>query len=265
MTYDLVIKNGRIISGGADFSGDLAVTGEKIAALGQDLPGTREIDASGKLVIPGAIDGHVHMRTERPSFCYDETFATGSVAAAFGGTTTMLDQVQAEPGLTLNEELDTRLELAEGQTAIDYAFHMNIREQTAERLAEIPSILKRGITSFKWFMAVPGWEISDEFLMRGISDVAGHGALNIVHAENAGVLKEMMRRASAEGRTSMSEFNTKYPSQTEGPRPRWPWRWPKLPGDEFLSFTLAVKRLSRRCGRPKRAMLRPMASCAWPM
>jgi dihydropyrimidinase len=84
MGYDLVIKNGRIVSGSADFIGDVAIGGESIAAVGSGLHGRREIDATGKLVIPGAIDGHVHMRTERPSFCYDETFATGSVAAAFG-------------------------------------------------------------------------------------------------------------------------------------------------------------------------------------
>ena len=96
MSYDLVIKNGRIVSGSADFIADVAITGESIAAVGSGLQGRREVDATGKLVLPGAVDGHVHMRTERPSFCYDETFATGSVAAAFGGTTTMIDQIQVD-------------------------------------------------------------------------------------------------------------------------------------------------------------------------
>lgn len=241
MTYDLVIKNGRIISGGADFIGDLAVTGQKIAMLGQNLSGAKEIDAAGKLVIPGAIDGHVHMRTERPSFCYDETFATGSVAAAFGGTTTMLDQVQAEFGRTLNEELDTRLGLAEGETAIDYAFHMNIREPIPERLAEIPSIIKRGITSFKWFMAVPGWHVPDDFLMRGMADVAEYGALSIVHAENQGVLSEMLRRAKAEGRTSMKEFNTKYPSAAEGAAATLALAMAEIAGGRVLIFHVSCK------------------------
>jgi dihydropyrimidinase len=84
MGDDLVIKNGRIASGSADFIGDVAIGGESIAAAGSGLHGRREIDTTRKLVIPAAIDGHVHVRTERPSFCYDETFATGSVAAAFG-------------------------------------------------------------------------------------------------------------------------------------------------------------------------------------
>ena len=93
MPFDLVIKNGRLVYADADFVGDIAISNGRIAAIGRDLVGSRHVDATDKLVIPGAIDGHVHMRTERESFCYDETFATGSVAAAFGGTTTIIDQI----------------------------------------------------------------------------------------------------------------------------------------------------------------------------
>lgn len=216
MNYDLVIKNGRVISGGSDFIGDVAVKGEKIAALGQGLSGETEVDASGKLVIPGAIDGHVHMRTERPSWVYDETFASGSVAAAFGGTTTMIDQVQAQYGLTLNEELDTRLALAEDQTAIDYTFHMNIREPIVERLNEMQSIFDRGITSYKWFMNLETWMVPDEFLLRGIFEVAERGGLCVIHAENYGVVTEMVRRYKELGQTKMKVFNERYPSAAEG-------------------------------------------------
>lgn len=216
MAYDLVIKNGRIISNGVVFNGDLAVKGEKIAALGQNLAGKTEIDATDKLVIPGAIDGHVHMRTDRPSWVYDETFASGSVAAAFGGTTTMIDQVQARSGHTLNEELDTRLAMARDKTAIDYTFHMNIREPVVERLEEIPSIFERGITSFKWFMNLEGWMVPDEYLLRGMFEVAKHGGLSVVHAENYGVVTEMVRRYKEMGRTDMNIFTERYPSSAEG-------------------------------------------------
>ena len=215
MTYELVIRNGRVLDVAGAFVGDVAVNGEKIAALGTDLAGAKELDASGKLVVPGAIDGHVHMRTEREAFCYDDTFATGSIAAAFGGTTTMIDQVQAEPGRTLSEELETRLSLAEGSSSIDFAFHMNIREATADRLAEIPEIVRRGITSFKWFMAIPGWRVPDDFLLRGMFEVADFGGLSIVHAENQGVILEMRRRAAAEGRRDIAEFTRNYPPEAE--------------------------------------------------
>lgn len=212
MEFDRVIRNGRIISGGADFIGDLAIQGERIAAVGTDLRGRNEIDATGRLVIPGAIDGHVHMRTERPSFCYDETFATGSVAAAFGGTTTIIDQIQVEPGTRLVDAFADRLSQGEGQSCIDFAFHMNIREELQERLDEIPAIMARGITSFKWFMAIAGWHVSDDFLMRGKLVLGDLGALSIVHAENHGALTAMRRRRPLR---PMQDFNRNFPAATE--------------------------------------------------
>ena len=133
MIYDLVITDGLIINGETEFQGDIAISGEKIIAIGADLTGKTSIDATGKFVLPGAIDSHVHMKTERKDFCYDDDFRTGSVAAAFGGVTTIIDQVQAEQGLTLDAELSTRMALAAGNSCEDYAFHMNIREPLEER------------------------------------------------------------------------------------------------------------------------------------
>lgn len=213
--YDLVIKNGRVLTGQGEFTGDVAISGETIAALGTDLSGRTEVNAAGKLVIPGGIDGHVHMRTERKSFCYDETFATGSVAAAFGGTTTIIDQIQVEPGETLGGSLDARMRTAEGQSCVDFAFHMNIREELDERLAEIDAIMDRGITSFKWFMAIPGWGVSDEFLMRGMWETSDRGALSVIHAENRGSLAAMRRRSAQRGEHSMERFTDNYPAPTE--------------------------------------------------
>jgi dihydropyrimidinase len=218
MQFDLVISGGRVFAGGGSFTGDVAVTGERIAALGTGLaPHARQvIDATGRFVIPGAIDGHVHMRTEREAFCYDDTFETGSVAAAFGGTTTIIDQVQAEYGCTLNEEVDTRMALAEGLSAVDFGFHMNIREPVEARIEEIPSIMQRGLSSFKWFMAIPGWGVPDDYLLRGMYAAAELGALNIVHAENLGTILEKRRRHAAAGMRDMRRFTETYPSSTEG-------------------------------------------------
>jgi dihydropyrimidinase len=236
MGYDLVIKNGRIVTSGSDFVGDLAVTGEKIATVGQDLSGEREIDATGMLVVPGAIDGHVHIQTERPMWSYDETFATGSVAAAFGGTTTMIDQVQVEPGHTLNEDLDKRLETAHGQTAIDYTFHLNIREPDPVRLEEIPSIFERGITSFKWFMAIEGWKVPTDFLLRGMYEVAAYGGLSVIHTETQGVINEMKRRVKAEGRTQVKSFPSMYPAPTEGAAAELALALAEISGSRALIF-----------------------------
>ena len=215
MSYDIVIRNGLLVNPSGSYVADVAIKGTQIACIGTNLHGKQEIDALGKFVTPGAIDGHVHMRTEREAFCYDDTFASGSVAAAFGGTTTIIDQVQAEHGSSLSSELDTRMKLAEGQSCVDFGFHMNIREPITERLAEIPAIMARGITSFKWFMAIPGWGVSDDFLQRGMFDVAAVGGLSIVHAENQGVILEMRRRAAAAGRRNIVDFTRNYPAISE--------------------------------------------------
>lgn len=241
MPYDLVIKNGRIFSGASDFVGDLAVDGERIAALGQALHGTREIDATGKYVLPGAIDGHVHIRTERPTFRYEDDFATGTLAAAFGGTTTIVDQIQVECGRTLNDALDARLAQARGQTAVDYAFHMNIREPVPERLAEIPSIFARGITSFKWFMAIPGWCVPDDFLMRGMHAVAALGGLSIVHAENEGVIAESLRRRREAGGVPMAAFNQAYPSAAEGAAATLALAMAEVAGTRLLIYHITAR------------------------
>lgn len=215
MIYDLVITDGLIINGETEFQGDIAISGEKIVAIGTDLTGKTSIDATGKFVLPGAIDSHVHMQTERKDFCYDDDFRTGSVAAAFGGVTTIIDQVQAEEGLTLDAELSTRMALAAGNSCVDFAFHMNIREPLEERLKEIPKIVDRGITSFKWFMSIPGWRVPDEFLLRGMFEVSALGGITVIHAENQGVILEMRRRAAARNARDIVNFNRNYPAAAE--------------------------------------------------
>lgn len=219
MSYDLVIKNGRVVSSGNDYIADIAVLGEVIAAVGKGLNGKKEIDASGKLILPGAIDGHVHMRTERPRFTYDETFASGSLAAAFGGTTTIIDQIQPEPGIPLPTAFHSRLAMGEGNCCIDFAFHMNFRDEQ-ERLDEISQIVDEGITSFKWFMSVPPWAISDAFLMKGMFTLGDIGALCILHAENQGALDAMRWRRPVR---RMDEFPDNFP-----------------PGPEAAAITLAL-------------------------
>ena len=108
--FDLVIRGGRVITATTDYIADVAVHGERIAAIGVDLPAARILDAEGLYVIPGAIDGHVHMRTSREHDVYDDDARTGSIAAAFGGVTTIVDQAQVPPGMALSDGLDKRLE-----------------------------------------------------------------------------------------------------------------------------------------------------------
>src|SRR5215211_5485721 len=105
MSYDLVIKNGRIITAGEDFVGDVAIAGESIATIGQSLSGTREIDASGLYVIPGAVDGHLHLQMPFADINTADSFAQGTMTAAYGGVTSVIDFVEPEKGQDLVEAL----------------------------------------------------------------------------------------------------------------------------------------------------------------
>ena len=199
MKHDLVVRGGRVIGAHGEVVCDVAVDGEHIAALGSGLHGRREIDASGLYVLPGAIDGHVHMRTERPRWVYDDTFATGSVAAAFGGVTTFIDQAQVEPGTTLVDGLAARIEEASGQCVVDYGIHVNLREANRERIAEIPQIVERGCPSLKMFMAYEDFRLPDPLIFAAMGELARAGGTAILHAENQDLIDELAAHLATEG------------------------------------------------------------------
>jgi dihydropyrimidinase len=199
LSHDLVVRGGRVIGAQGEERCDVAVDGGRISALGSGLRGRRELDAHGLYVLPGAIDGHVHMRTERPRWVYDDTFATGSVAAAFGGVTTFIDQAQVEPGTPLVDGLEARLAEAEGQCTVDYGIHVNLREANRERIAEIPEIVARGCPSLKLFMAYDEFRLPDALILAAMQELARVGGSAIVHAENQELIDELERGLTAEG------------------------------------------------------------------
>lgn len=245
MEYDLVVRNGRVLGSNDDLVADVAVRGEAIAAVGHDLHGAREIDAAGCYVIPGAIDAHVHMRTNRREYVYDDTFETGSIAGAFGGVTTMIDQVQPEPGTSLADALDSRLDEARGHTVIDYAFHMNVREASAERLAEIPRIAARGVPSFKFFMTYDTYRVPDEFIFAAMLEVAALDGMAIVHAENDAVINELLRRNEAAGRTSLRDRAAARPAVMEGEAVHRALAMAEVAGAAVLIFHLTARQSVR--------------------
>ena len=216
MTFDLVVKGGRVITAHDEYVADVAVRGERIAAIGMDLTGDVEIDATGRYVLPGAVDGHVHMRTERATSVYDDTFATGTVAAAFGGVTSIVDQAQVEPGVTLEAGLDRRLGEAQGECLIDYGISVNLREPSRERVAEIPRIAARGCPSFKFFMTYDTYALPDEIIFAAMQATAGVGGLAIVHAENDAIIGELLRQNAAAGRIGRHANAAARPPALEG-------------------------------------------------
>ncbi len=201
MTYDLVIKNGTIVTAEATYTADLGIRGERIAAIGEGLSGTRELDAAGKLVTPGAVDVHVHLALNLGGglVSCDDWF-TGTRAAAFGGTTTIVDFVHPEAGETLVQAYDLRRAEADPQTTIDYALHLALGPAQIPQLGDLPQIVERGITTFKLYLAY-GYCLRDGELLQALEAVRDVGGLPVVHAENWDVITTLIRRNLAAGRT----------------------------------------------------------------
>src|ERR1044071_8447762 len=159
-----VIRNGRIVTAVDDYHADLLIEDGTIAMIGKsiDVDADRIIDAKGRLVIPGGIDPHTHMELPFGGTSASDTFETGTRAAAFGGTTTIIDFAVQYKGQALAEALDNWHKKADGQTAIDYGFHLICTDLPDERLPEIKKCIDEGISSFKLFMAYPGVFLVDD-------------------------------------------------------------------------------------------------------
>ena len=213
--HDLVIRGGRVITATDDYVADVAVQGERIAAVGEELRGEQTIDAEGLYVLPGAIDGHVHMRTERAHDVYDDDARTGSIAAAFGGVTTIIDQAQVPPGTTLREGLERRLDELR-PCLIDYGVHVNLREPSRARAAEIPAIVSMGFPSIKLFMNYDGYALPDAIIFAAMQEVAAANGLAIVHAENREIIDELTRQNLAAGHTGPRWHLSARPGALEG-------------------------------------------------
>jgi dihydropyrimidinase len=199
MPPSLTIKNGTLVTAHATFNADIAIEGERIAAIGENLSGGREIDARGLYVLPGAIDGHVHLTDPRYAPEYTPTadsFATGSRAGAFGGVTALVDFAAPKAGVNLVEELERRQEEADGQVVVDYALNLTLRDTDPARIPELHAIFDRAVTSIKMFMAYEGYQLDDVTLFRAMEVVAARNGLAVLHAENFDIIKELRRRKS---------------------------------------------------------------------
>ena len=202
-----LITNGRIITATDDYFADVFIDGEIVTKIGKDLgkdPSVhpdRVIDATGKLVIPGGIDPHTHMDMPFGGTTSADDFATGTLAAAHGGTTTIIDfAIQAKGGSTLTA-LDTWHEKAAGKATIDYGFHMIVTDMAVDRLGELKRLRDAGITSYKLFMAYPGvLYVDDGTLYRTFRQAGENGTRICMHAENGIVIDEIIREAIADGK-----------------------------------------------------------------
>lgn len=215
MTYDLVIKGGRIITAGSDYVADVAIDGEKIAAIGADLSGDKTIDATGMLVTPGAIDVHVHMEMPIGAFTSSDDFFTGTRAAAFGGTTCIVDFVETAPEQTMLEALAARRAKAGARATIDYGLHMTIGPHDMDKLDQLPAVFEAGCVSFKLYMAY-GLRLRDDQLFCAFEAIRDVNGWPVVHAENWDIIQELMRRNLGLGNTDPCWHPRSRPALMEG-------------------------------------------------
>ena len=203
-----LIKNGTIINADATTRADVLVDGEKIALIGTDLAAEvgatadRTIDATGKWVIPGAIDVHTHMELPFGGTFAKDTFETGTRAAAFGGTTTIIDFAVQPRGKALRDGLDAWHAKADGNACIDYGFHMIISDVRDDVLTEMDTLVDEGVPTFKLFTAYPGVFLSDDgAIFRAMQQTAKNGGLIMMHAENGLAIDVVAGQTAAAGNT----------------------------------------------------------------
>jgi len=215
--FDSVIKNGTLVTADATYPADVGVRGERIAAIGQRLSGVQEIDASGMLVVPGAVDVHVHLQMPvGPGLVSSDDFFTGTRAAAFGGTTTVIDFVEAEPDQSLARALAARRAQADGRVAVDYGLHMSIAAADLAKLDEVPAVARAGCASFKLYLACAGFQLDDGGFLQALEAIREAGGLPIVHAENGDVIRTLVDRYRAQGRIEPRWHARSRPALMEG-------------------------------------------------
>jgi dihydropyrimidinase len=186
-----LISNGTVVTADGSYVADVLVDGERIAGIGTGLAqmanatSDETIDASGKYVIPGGVDVHTHMKLPFGGTFAKDDFFTGTRAAAFGGTTTIVDFAVQSKGKSLREGLDTWHALAEGNAVADYGFHMIMSDVNDDTLKEMDQLVAEGVPDFKLFTAYPGVFFSDDgAIFRAMQQTGRNGGLIMMHAEN---------------------------------------------------------------------------------
>lgn len=200
-----LIQGGTLVTASETVESDLLIDGERIEAVGRDLPeGDAEVaDAHGLLVMPGGVDPHTHFDLPMFDTVSSDDHYTGHKAAAFGGTTTVLDFVPQPPSGPLRAGVEAWHAKADGRAAVDFGFHMNVTRLDDAVLREIPLLPGDGITTVKVFMAYNGrLRLQDGEIFRVLRTAAEHGMLTMLHAENGDVIELLVGRALAAGETA---------------------------------------------------------------
>jgi dihydropyrimidinase len=203
--FDLVIRNARAVTASDSFECDIGVRGGRIVQLGTGLAaGAREIDAAGRAVTPGGVDGHVHLDQPMESgACNSDDFDSGTRSAACGGTTTVIPFAAQAKGQSLRAAVEDYRQRAAGKAHVDYAFHLIVSDPTPEVLEkELPELIREGFTSFKIYMTYDDLKLDDGQILDVLDVARQHGAMAMIHAENTDAIEWLTRRLEAAGKTA---------------------------------------------------------------
>jgi dihydropyrimidinase len=215
----IIIKNARILTASEDFLGDIFIEGEKVKAVGKDLPYAADkiLDATGKVVFPGGIDPHVHLDMPFMGTFSSDSYETGTRAALHGGTTTVIDFVLQTQGKSLQHALDQWRGRSDGNCYSDYSFHIAVTDFNPETRKEIGLMVEReGITSFKTFMAYKGALMIDDGQMVDLmQEVKRFGGMVTVHATNGEMIDRLIDKFRAEGKFAPIYHYLSQPEVTE--------------------------------------------------
>jgi len=213
-----LIRHGTVVTAVGASPADVLIEGERIVEVAP-LPGAaadRVIDARGKYVLPGGIDVHTHLDMPLGDTVSSDDFATGTVAAAFGGTTSIVDFAVQERGRSLREAWETWMRKAEGKAAIDFGLHMIVCDLSPAVEREMDAMVAEGVTSFKLFMAYPGrLMVDDAAIGRALKRAAENGGTVMLHAEDGNAIEALVRRALAEGKRAPKYHALTRPASTE--------------------------------------------------
>src|SRR5271167_5078561 len=188
MRFDTLIRGGTIVTATDTYVGDVGIVGGKISVIGLNLPAEgagKVIEARGMLVMPGGIDVHTHLDMPFGGTTSADDFESGTVAAAYGGTTTLIDFAIQYKGQTLRHAFDTWMSKAASKAVCDYAFHCIVTDVSGGQLSQMNDLIHEGVTSFKLFMAYPGvFMLDDGSIFKALQTTAKNGGMVCMHAEN---------------------------------------------------------------------------------
>ncbi|MBI3298175.1 MAG: dihydropyrimidinase [Elusimicrobia bacterium] len=202
MRYDLIVKGGTVVTPSDSYKADIGIRNRKIAVIGELEKAEGEVvDAKGMHVVPGGIDVHTHFDMPFMGATTADDFATGSLSAVCGGTTSIVDFAIQTRGKSLMHGLEDWHKRAQGKSLVDYGFHMIIVDLPENRVKEMDEVVREGSPTFKLFMAYPGIFMSDDAtIFRAMMRTRENGGTICMHAENGGVIEVLVKKALAEGK-----------------------------------------------------------------